>query len=83
MDSQELERLDVCHIKYFALLGKNHFLSPIDDRYNPQRILDLGCGTGNFDYSCFLDADLLIKAHDRRMVHRYSGHVSECHGEHI
>lgn len=58
MDAQELERLDVCHIKYFALLEKHHFLSPIDDKYNPQRILDLGCGTGICGNS-FLDAGLL------------------------
>lgn len=44
MDEKELERIDLCHIKYNALLGKKLFLAPISD--NPQRILDLGCGTG-------------------------------------
>lgn len=44
MDDKELERMDICHTKYFALLDKKHFLAPIGD--NPQRILDLGCGTG-------------------------------------
>ncbi|KND91937.1 Phosphoethanolamine N-methyltransferase 1 [Tolypocladium ophioglossoides CBS 100239] len=44
MDEQELERMDICHAKYGALLDKRHFLSPIGEY--PQRILDLGCGTG-------------------------------------
>jgi hypothetical protein len=44
MDDQELERMDICHAKYFALLEKKTFLAPIGD--HPQRILDLGCGTG-------------------------------------
>lgn len=56
MDAQELERLDICHIKYFALLEKRHFLSPIDDKLNPQRILDLGCGTGRHQVIPSLDA---------------------------
>lgn len=45
MDDQELDRMDLCHTKYYALLKQRRFVSPIDD--NPQRILDLGCGTGN------------------------------------
>ena len=44
MDDQELDRIDLCHTKYYALLNKKHYLSPIPD--TPQRILDLGCGTG-------------------------------------
>lgn len=48
MDERELERLDICHTKYFALLEKKRFLSPIGEVENPQRILDLGCGTGNW-----------------------------------
>ena len=44
MDDQELERMDICHTKYFALLDRRHFLSPVGP--HPQRILDLGCGTG-------------------------------------
>ncbi|XEV02763.1 hypothetical protein FSHL1_008050 [Fusarium sambucinum] len=43
MDEAELDRIDMCHAKYCALIGKNRYLSPID---KPQRILDLGCGTG-------------------------------------
>ncbi|KAM3472651.1 hypothetical protein MY8738_008765 [Beauveria namnaoensis] len=46
MDEKELDRLDVCHTKYLALLKKKLFLSPIGEAGNPQRILDLGCGTG-------------------------------------
>ncbi|EHK23609.1 uncharacterized protein TRIVIDRAFT_190556 [Trichoderma virens Gv29-8] len=44
MDDQELDRMDLCHQKYFSLLKQRRFLSPISE--NPQRILDLGCGTG-------------------------------------
>ena len=45
MDDRELDRIDLCHVKYGALLDKKLFLAPISE--NPQRILDLGCGTGN------------------------------------
>jgi hypothetical protein len=45
MDDQELDRMDLCHTKYYALLKQRRFLSPIGE--NPQRILDIGCGTGN------------------------------------
>lgn len=44
MDDRELERIDMCHIKYYALLEKKRFLAPISE--SPQKILDLGCGTG-------------------------------------
>ncbi|KAN0108915.1 hypothetical protein V8E51_008657 [Hyaloscypha variabilis] len=44
MDEPELDRIDMCHTKYFALLEKRRFLAPIPK--NPQKILDLGCGTG-------------------------------------
>lgn len=43
MDDAELDRIDMCHAKYYALLNKKRYLAPISD---PQRILDLGCGTG-------------------------------------
>ncbi|KAH7233402.1 S-adenosyl-L-methionine-dependent methyltransferase [Fusarium tricinctum] len=43
MDEAELDRIDMCHAKYCALIGKNKYLAPID---SPQKILDLGCGTG-------------------------------------
>lgn len=45
MDDQELDRMDLCHTKYYHLLKSRRFLSPIGE--NPQRILDLGCGTGS------------------------------------
>lgn len=51
MDDQELDRMDLCHTKYFALLKQRRFLAPISD--NPQRILDLGCGTGSLTPSLF------------------------------
>ncbi|KAJ4313200.1 hypothetical protein N0V84_009526 [Fusarium piperis] len=43
MDEAELDRIDMCHTKYCALIGRKRHLAPITD---PQRILDLGCGTG-------------------------------------
>jgi SAM-dependent methyltransferase len=36
----------MCHAKYYALLEKKRFIAPIGE--NPQRILDLGCGTGKW-----------------------------------
>ncbi|KFA67629.1 hypothetical protein S40285_04952 [Stachybotrys chlorohalonatus IBT 40285] len=44
MDDQELDRIDLCHAKYYALLEKRRYLAPITE--SPQRIVDLGCGTG-------------------------------------
>jgi SAM-dependent methyltransferase len=44
MDDVEMDRMDMAHAKYYALLEKKRFLAPIGD--NPQKILDLGCGTG-------------------------------------
>ncbi|KAK4251750.1 Trans-aconitate 2-methyltransferase [Corynascus novoguineensis] len=44
MDDVELDRIDMCHAKYYALLEKKRFIAPI--REDPQKILDLGCGTG-------------------------------------
>ncbi|PHH87069.1 hypothetical protein CDD83_9343 [Cordyceps sp. RAO-2017] len=43
MDDQELDRLDMCHAMFYAILDKKRFLAPIGP--NPQRILDLGCGS--------------------------------------
>jgi hypothetical protein len=50
MDEAELDRIDMCHAKYCALIGKNKYLAPIDD---PQKILDLGCGTGWYSLDYF------------------------------
>ncbi|KFZ15131.1 hypothetical protein V501_02848, partial [Pseudogymnoascus sp. VKM F-4519 (FW-2642)] len=44
MDDTELNRLDMSHAKYYGLIEKKRFLAPIGD--SPQKILDLGCGTG-------------------------------------
>lgn len=43
IDEPELDRMDMQHRKYYLLLNSRHFLAPIS---NPQRILDLGTGTG-------------------------------------
>lgn len=51
MDEAELDRIDMCHAKYYALLEKKRFLAPIPS--NPQKILDLGCGTG--ELCCHID----------------------------
>jgi ubiquinone/menaquinone biosynthesis C-methylase UbiE len=50
MDEAELDRIDMCHAKYCALIGKNKYLAPID---SPQKILDLGCGTGWYSLDYF------------------------------
>lgn len=44
IDEEELDRIDMSHAKYVMLLEKQHFLAPISPE--PQRILDLGTGTG-------------------------------------
>ncbi|KAK3359098.1 S-adenosyl-L-methionine-dependent methyltransferase, partial [Lasiosphaeria hispida] len=44
MDEAELDRIDMAHAKYYALLEKKRFLAPIG--HSPQNVLDLGCGTG-------------------------------------
>lgn len=55
MDDQELDRIDLCHTKYYALLEKKSYLAPISE--NPQRIMDLGCGTGEANASVSSKAD--------------------------
>jgi ubiquinone/menaquinone biosynthesis C-methylase UbiE len=45
IDEEELDRIDMSHAKYFMLLEKKLFLAPITPQ--PQKILDLGTGTGN------------------------------------
>jgi len=49
MDEEELERIDLCHVKYHTLLHDKRFLAPISP--HPQRVLDLGCGTGEYKSS--------------------------------
>jgi len=44
IDEEELDRIDLKHRLYTLLLGEKLFLAPIDP--NPQRILDLGTGSG-------------------------------------
>lgn len=44
IDDDELDRMDLQHRKYELVIGEKHFLAPIGP--TPQRILDLGTGTG-------------------------------------
>ena len=44
VDDYELDRLDMNHQKYTLLQGNRLFLAPITP--TPQKILDLGTGTG-------------------------------------
>ena len=44
MDQAELDRLDLLHHCLILRTSGNHFFAPIDP--HPQRILDLGTGTG-------------------------------------
>lgn len=46
IDEEELDRIDLKHRLYTILLGEKLFVAPIGD--NPQRVLDLGTGSGTF-----------------------------------
>lgn len=48
IDESELDRIDLKHRLYTIVLGEKLFLSPIAP--NPQRILDLGTGSGTFTF---------------------------------
>ena len=52
MDEQEKDRIDMAHAKYFMLLEKKRWLAPIPA--NPQKVLDLACGTGRSSTSSFI-----------------------------
>lgn len=49
VDDYELDRLDMNHQKYTLLQGNRLFLAPITP--TPQKILDLGTGTGPISQS--------------------------------
>lgn len=66
MDEAELDRIDMCHAKYYALLEKKRFLAPIGS--NPQKILDLGCGTGKGAQRVHMARPNLSRS--RNLVHR-------------
>ncbi len=44
IDDDELDRIDLKHRLYTFLLDEKYFLAPLGK--NPQRILDLGTGSG-------------------------------------
>ncbi len=52
VDDYELDRLDMNHQKYTLLQGNRLFLAPITP--TPQKILDLGTGTGTISWSLVL-----------------------------
>jgi hypothetical protein len=68
MDEAELDRIDMCHAKYCALIGKQKYLAPISD---PQKILDLGCGTGSCcpPFSWGLPIPNMTVSYDRYLVY--------------
>jgi ubiquinone/menaquinone biosynthesis C-methylase UbiE len=72
MDEAELDRIDMCHAKYYALLEKKRFLAPIGE--NPQKILDLGCGTGKATQRLRMAYPNL--SHSRDLVYRHGRRVS-------
>ena len=43
-DDQEQYREELAHLLFIAVLDGDHYLAPIGS--NPQRIIDLGTGTG-------------------------------------
>lgn len=47
-----MDRIDMAHAKYFMLLEKKRWLAPIPP--NPQKVLDLACGTGQSSVSFIL-----------------------------
>jgi len=49
-----MDRIDMAHAKYFMLFEKKRWLAPIPE--NPQKVLDLGCGTGIWSID-FADAN--------------------------
>jgi ribosomal protein L11 methylase PrmA len=49
IDEEELDRIDLKHRLYTILLGEKLFIAPIGN--NPQRVLDLGTGSGRFSSS--------------------------------
>lgn len=48
IDEEELDRIDLNHRLYTILLGEKLFDAPIGDY--PQRVLDLGTGSGRFPF---------------------------------
>jgi len=46
-----MDRIDMAHAKYFILLDKKRWIAPIPD--NPQKVLDLACGTGEMTVASF------------------------------
>jgi hypothetical protein len=72
-DAKEIERMDLCHVKYCALLDKKCYLAPILE--HPQRILELACGTGGFIAQPKYLLQLLI----HRTIGAWSIDVADAH----
>jgi SAM-dependent methyltransferase len=78
MDDAELDRIDFKHAQYHTLLDNKRFLAPISD--NPEKILDLGCGTGTSTLMvlCLSQYQLANPGCEpfRNMVYRCRGYLS-------
>lgn len=62
MDDDEMDRMDLQHRKYELVIGEKHFLAPIGP--SPQRILDLGTGTGMVGFQDMRDMVYMITSRD-------------------
>ena len=73
IDEDELDRIDMSHAKYNLVLEQELFIAPIAS--HPQKILDLGTGTGK---SCLSDGKKVpeTKSPCRNLGYRYRGKIS-------
>ena len=78
IDEEELDRIDMSHAKYGMLLGKRLFLAPITSQ--PQKILDIGTGTGIWAINVFMEVS---SVHTDMLANKALGgrYVSLCAGK--
>ena len=67
IDEDELDRIDLKHRLYTILLGEKLFVAPIGE--NPQRVLDLGTGSG--ELACVRSQPTLLTVPSRHLGHRF------------
>lgn len=75
-DETEADRLDMIHEMMLAIMDRKLFLAPIK---SPQRVIDLGTGTGIWaiDFGMLSILDHRIPTHDTAL---YSRSISLCRG---